>query len=267
MNGGLQTLDNKLTLQSVADCPSLLCEELENAETKNSQRCNERLRKEGEVQQQILQKRDDEEAAQEVAQEKEQEVRAESKVLAAETEEKEVRLDTSQEVEDVPVDDRIENNQETETHEEEKDRKSSDKRDERKRNRKRKGRKQSERGRNRKRLKRFSEQQEENNRSQTQEMSAVSSEDSSALSEPPVPLMNSCDLSDPVYMGCGVTGLYCPPVAMVYSSQPPVSMQPVPPQPHGTKRPPSPLLPHSLPQPGPQPLEVGTVCLLTFGEP
>lgn len=262
MDGGLQSLDNKLTLHSVADCPSLLCEELEDEETKNSQSFNKRLRKAGEVQQHILEQRDGEEAAQEV-----RGIKAESKVLAAETEEKEVRLDTSQEVEDVQVDDRILKNQETETHEEEKDKKSSDKRDDRKRNRKRKGRKQSERGRNRKRFKRFSEQQEENNRSQTQEMSAVSSEDSSALSEPPVPLINSCDLSDPVYMGCGVTGLYCPPVPMLYSSQAPVSMQPAPPQPHGTKRPLSPLLPHSLPQPGPQPLEVGTVCLLTFGEP
>lgn len=262
MDGGLQTLDNNLTLHSVADCPNLLCEELENEETKNSQRCNKGLRKEGEVQQQILQQREDEEAAQEVAQGKEQELRG-IKVLAAETEEKKMSLDTSQEVEDVQVDDRIENKQETEIHEEENDRKSSDKRDERRRNRKRKGRKQSEQERNRKHFKRFNEQQEENNRSQTQEMLAVSSGDSCALSEPPVPLMNSCELSDPVYMGCGVTGLCCPPVPMLYSSQPPVSMQPAPPQPPSS----APLLPPSLPQPGPEPLEVGTVCLLTFGEP
>lgn len=268
--GGFQSLDNKLTLHSVADCPSLFCEELEDEETKNSQMCNTRLMKEGEVQQQILQQRDDKEAAQEEAQEKEQEVRGvkdESKVVAAETEEMEVRPDTSLEVGDVQVEDRMEMNQERETHEEEKDRKSSDKRGERKRSRKRKGRKQSERGRNRKRLKRFRVQQEENKRSQAQEMSAGSSEESSAVSEPPVPLMSSCDLSDPVYGGCGVTGLCCPPLPVLYSSQPPVFTQPAPPQAQGTKRPPSPLLAHSLPQPGPQPLEVGNVCVLTFGEP
>lgn len=244
MDGGLETPGNKLTLNCVADCPSLLCEELEDGETKSSQRCNKRLRKEGEVQLQILQHRDDEAAAQEVAQEKEQEVRG-IKVLAAETEEKQVALDASR----------------GETQEEGKDRQSSDKRDERKRNRKRKGRKQSERGRHRKCLKRCTEQQEENNRSQTQEMSAVSSEDSSPLSEPPAGLMSSCDLSEPVFMGCGVTGLCCPPVPMLCSSQAPVSVLPAPPQPHGTKRPPSPLLPHGLPLPGPQPLEVGaSVC-------
>lgn len=222
------------------------------------------------MQQQILQQRDDDEEAQEVAQEKEQEVRGikdESKVLAAESEGGAVRLDASQGGEDVRADERIGNNQETETREEEKDRKSSEKRDDRKRNRKRKGRKQSERGRNRKRLKRFSEQQEGNSQSQTQEVSAVSSEDSSALSEPPVPLINSCDLSDPVYTGCGVADLYCPPVPMLSSSQPPASIHPAPALPHGTKRPASPLLAHGLPQPGPQPLEVGTVCLLTFAGP
>lgn len=256
-----------LTLHSVADCPSLLCEELEDEETKNSQRCNKRRRKEGEVQQQILQQRDDEEAAQEVAQEKEQEVRGikdESKVLTAESEGRAVRLDARQEVEDVRADDRAESNQETETREEEKERKSSEKRDGRKMSRKRKGRKQIERGRNQKHVKRLSGQQEENSRSQTQEVSAVSSEDSS---EPLVPLMDSCDLPDPVHTGCGLAGLCCPPVATLSSSQPPASTQPGPAQPHGTTRPLSPLLAHSLPQPGPQPLEVGTVCSLTLAEP
>ncbi|XP_054462519.1 homeobox protein NOBOX-like [Anoplopoma fimbria] len=53
-------------------------------------------------------------------------------------------------------------------------------------------------------------------------------------------------------------GLYCPPVPLplLYSSQPPVPIQPAPPQRHGTKRPHSPLLPHSLHQQGPQPLEM-----------
>lgn len=228
-------------------------------EAKNDQ--SQRNRKEEEVQ--VLQQRDGEEAAHEVVREEEREVKgmkAASNVPAAEAEETVAR----QEVGEAQVDEGIENNQGTETREEEKDRKSSDERDEKKRSRKRKGRKQSERGRNRKCFKRVSEQQEEKNTVQTREMLVVSSEDSSALSEPPVGLLNSCDLSDPLDMGSGVTGPCGPPVPTLYSSQPPVSIQPALPQHHGTKRPLSPLLPHTLPQPCPQPLEVGTVCLLTF---
>lgn len=229
-------------------------------ETNNDQSQKNRRRKEEEVQ--VLEQRDGEEAAQEVAPGEEQEakgMKAQSKVPAAEAEEAEVR----QEAGEAQVDEGFENSQETETREEEKDRKSSDERDEKKRSRKRKGRKQSERGRNRKCFKRGSEQQEEKNSIQTQEMTAVSSEDSSALSEPPVGLLNSCDLSDPLCMGSGVPGPFGPPVPTLSSSQPPVAIQPALPQPHGTKRPLSPLLPHTLPQPCPQPLEVGTVCLLT----
>uniref|UniRef100_H3DHW4 Matrilin 1 n=1 Tax=Tetraodon nigroviridis TaxID=99883 RepID=H3DHW4_TETNG len=93
--------------------------------------------------------------------------------------------------------------------------------------------------------------QEQSSRSQTQEVSAVSSEDGSALSEPPAAPMNSCDLSDPAYLG-----LYCPPLPTLYSAQPPAPMQPAPPQAQGSRRPPSTLLAHSLPPPGPQPLEM-----------
>ncbi|TWW65182.1 uncharacterized protein LOC130518658 isoform X2 [Takifugu flavidus] len=201
---------------------------------------------------QVLQQRDGEEAAHEVVREEEQEVKgmkAESNMPAPEAEDTVVR----QEVGEAQVDEGFENNQGTETREEEKDRKSSDERDEKKRSRKRKGRKLSERGRNRKCFKRVSEQQEEKNTVQTREMLAVSSEDSPALSEPPVGVLNSCDLSDPLDMGSGVTG---PPVPTLCSSQPPVSIQPALPQLHGTKRPLSPLLPHTLPQPRPQPLEM-----------
>lgn len=228
-------------------------------ESKNDQSQRNR-RKEEEVQ--VLQQRDGEEAAHEVVREEEQEgkgMKAQSNVPATEAEETVVR----QEVGEAQVDEGFENNQGTETREEEKDRKSLDERDEKRRSRKRKGRKPSERGRNRKCFKRVSEQQEKNT-VQTQEMLAVSSEDSSALSEPPVGLLNSCDLSDPLDMDSGVTGPCCPPVPTLYSSQQPVSIQPALPQLHGTKRPLSPLLPHTLPQPCPQPLEVGTVCLLTF---
>lgn len=106
------------------------------------------------------------------------------------------------------------------------------------------------------------EKEEKQVGSMIQEVTVVSSEDSSALSEPPIGLRNSCDLDDPVYLGCGGTGLYCPPVPvpLLYSSQPPVPIQPAPAQPHGTKRPHSPMLPHSLPQQGPQPLEVRIEC-------
>lgn len=228
-------------------------------ESKNDQ--GQRNRRKEEVQ--VLQQRDGEEGAHEVAREEEQEVKgmkAESNVPAAEAEETVVR----QEVGEAQVDEGFENNQGTETREEEKDRKSLDERDEKKRSRKRKGRKQSERGRNRKCFKRVSEQQEEKATVQTREMLAVSSEDSSALSEPPVGLLNSCDLSDPLDMGSGVTGPCGPPVPTLYSSNPAVSIQPALPQHQGTKRPLSPLLPHALPQPSPQPLEVEPVCLLTF---
>ncbi|XP_036947858.1 mucin-3A-like isoform X3 [Acanthopagrus latus] len=76
------------------------------------------------------------------------------------------------------------------------------------------------------------------------EVTAVSLEDSSALSEPPIGVMSSHDLSDTVHLGCEGTWLYCPPVPapVMYSSQPPVP-------------PCSPMLPHGLPEQGPQPLE------------
>lgn len=158
---------------------------------------------------------------------------------------------------------KIKNNEETiSATQEDKDTKGLEEIDEKKKSRKRRGKKQSERVRNRRSLKDVSERFEEEKSSMIQEVTAVSSEDSSALLEPHIGLMNSCDLSDPVYLGCGGTGLYCPPVPvpLLYSSQPPVPIQPAPAQPHGTKRPHSPMLPHSLPQQGPQPLEVRVEC-------
>lgn len=123
--------------------------------------------------------------------------------------------------------------------------------DEQKKSKKKRGRKQSEQVRSKRGVKDVGERSEEMKKSETQEVPAMSSEETSALT-------NSCDLSDPLYLGFGGTGLCCPPVPipLLYSSQPPVSIQPTCPQPQSNKRPHSPLLPHSVPQQGPQPLEV-----------
>lgn len=195
--------------------------------------------------------------------EKEKRAVPEKEVMGTEgVEEKQVKPVTRlgvEEAQEVQMEDKFETNKETIFNKQEnKEIKGKEERDEKKKSRKRRGKKQSERIRNRRGLRDASEQFEEKNRSQIQEVTVTGSEESAVLSEPSVGLMNSCDLSDPVYMGCGTTGLYCPPVPvpLLYSSQPPVPIQPVPSQPHGTKRPHSPLMPHGLPQQGQQPLEV-----------
>lgn len=182
------------------------------------------------------------------------------------TEEEQVKTDSGLEVEMHMEDMETEKNKELISGQEEEETKDLEEKDEQKRNRKKRAKKQIERGRNRRGVKDVSERVEEEKKSQTHEVSAVSSEESSTLSEPPFELMNSCDLSDPIYLGCGGTGAYCPsvPIPLLYSAPRPVPVpvpvqtQPVPPQLHGTKRPHSPLLPHSLPPQGPQPLEVRT---------
>lgn len=211
-----------------------------------------------------------EDTAQKKEEEKEKKAVPGKEVLAVEGEEKQVKLGAVlgvEEAQEVQVEDEFESNKEAVADEQEgKERKDLEERDEKKKSRKRRGRKQSERVRNRRGSKCASEQHEEKNRSQTQEVSAMSSEDSSALSEPSIGLMNTCDLTDPVHMGCGATGMYCPPlpvpVPLLFSSQPPAPIQQVPSQPYGTKRPHSPLLLHTLPQLGLQPFEVGinSVC-------
>ncbi|XP_037650769.1 uncharacterized protein LOC119503205 [Sebastes umbrosus] len=249
------------------DCPSLLCEELEDLDTKDDQGRRRRRRRRRKGEEEVFNQREDEEAGEETDREdkegeevKEKRVVSENEVMATEGEEEEQvkpesrpRAEEAQEVMD-------ENNKEIiADKQEDKETKSLEERDEKKKSKKRRGKKQSERVRSRRSLKDVGERFEEEQESRIQELSAMSSEESSALSEPPIGLMNSCDLSDPVYLGCGGTGLYCPPVPLplLYSSQPPVPIQPAPPQPpHGTKRPHSPLLPHSLPQQGPQPLEM-----------
>ncbi|XP_061521596.1 homeobox protein unc-4 homolog [Phycodurus eques] len=62
------------------------------------------------------------------------------------------------------------------------------------------------------------------------EAAPVTSEENFALTEPPVGLTRACDLSEPVYLGCGGSGPDGPPapVPVVDSSQNSVPMQPSP---------------------------------------
>ncbi|XP_068432259.1 homeobox protein NOBOX isoform X2 [Clinocottus analis] len=259
------------------DCSRLLCEELEDLETKIYQGRRLREEEEEEEEQEEQEEKEggqgvfnqcvDEEAGEktdrgEGDEEKEKKVvGSEKEPMATEGEEEEQvkpesghRAEEAQEVqmEDKKIKETIADEPE------DKETKSLEKRDEKKKSRKRRGKKQSEQVRKGRSLKVVSERLEQETESQKQEVSAMNSEESSSLSEPPIGLMNSCDLSDPVYLGCGGMGLFCPaaPLPLLYSSQPPVSIQPAPPQPHGTKRPHSPPLPHSLHQQGPQPLEM-----------
>ncbi|XP_035477367.2 paired box protein Pax-6-like isoform X2 [Scophthalmus maximus] len=229
-----------------------------------------RRRREGE--EEVYNQREDEEAGEEperdekVGEEEKDKKKSERELVAAEGEEEEETQTKAgrrlQEVEahDVQMeDDGIENNKETISEKPpNKETKRLEEKEEQKKGRKRRGRKQSDRVRNRRGVKDVGERLEEKKKNHTRDVSAMSSEESSTLSETPFGLMNSSDLSDPIYLGCGGTGMYCPPVPIpiLYSSQPPVPIQPAPPQPQGTKRPRSPLLTHGLPQQGPQPVEM-----------
>ncbi|XP_074543025.1 uncharacterized protein nobox isoform X2 [Halichoeres trimaculatus] len=257
-------MDEDCGLVEDFDCPSLLCEELEDLETKNNQGSKRRRRREGE-EEGVFKEREDEEAGEE---KKEEEGQRKKKVYVWEMmvtegeEEEQVRLECgpgAEEAQEVQMEyNTIENNEEKSFEKQDEDTKSLKGKDERKRSRKRRGKSQSECVRNRRSLKAAAERFDEEKRSQMQEVSVMSSKGSLALSEPPIGLMSTCDLSDPVYLGCGGTGLYHPPVPvpLLYSSQAPVLIQPGPPQPKGTKRPHSPPLHHSVPQQGPQPLEI-----------
>ncbi|XP_061902243.1 paired box protein Pax-6-like isoform X1 [Entelurus aequoreus] len=90
------------------------------------------------------------------------------------------------------------------------------------------------------------------------EAAPMSPEESSGLTAPPVGLMSTCDLSEHLYLGCGASGVYCHPVQvpLLYSSQNSVPIQPAPSPQHGTKRPPSPFLTHTVSQQGLDPLEM-----------
>lgn len=209
------------------------------------------------MEEEVFSQWEDEEAAEETwREEKDGEGGKEEKVVTEEEEEEQVKPESglkagaAQEVQ--MEDNKIEKGKETIADEQESTvTKRSAQKDEQKKSKKKRGRKQSEQVRSKRGVKEVGERSEEMKKSETQEVPAVSSEETSALT-------NSCDLSDPLYLGFGGTGLCCPPVPipLLYSSQPPVSIQPTCPQPQSNKRPHSPLLPHSVPQQGPQPLEV-----------
>lgn len=268
--------EDLLFLKCVADCPSLLCEELEDLETKNTQEKITSRTSEGD--EKVFSQREDEEAGEEMEceernrgkEEGENEVVESQNELAAleeeeEEEEKEQQVKPEsrlevEEAEDVQMEDKvIKSTKERITDKQEhKATKSLEQKQEQKKSRKRRGRKQNEQVRSRRGVNDTRERFEDEKKSQMQELPATSSEENMALLEPSVSLMSSCDLSDPVCLGFGGTGLYCPPVPipLMYSSHSPVLMQPAPLQMHGTKRLHSPPLPQSLSQQGPRPLEV-----------
>nr|XP_054601272.1 homeobox protein NOBOX [Nothobranchius furzeri] len=230
-------------------CPSLLCEELEDLETKNSK---ETTRRDEEVSDQG----DNEETREEAVHgdTKEEEKKAIQVALSEmELTVMEERLEESQDVQ------QIEGTEEETNANKQKAKvaKGSAKKSEQKKSRKRRGKKQSDQVRSRRAVKDTSAKLEEEKESQVQEMPAMSPEENLALLEPSVSLLSNCDLSDSVYLGLEGTGVFCPPVPVpLLYSQPPVQIQPEPPQSHGTKRAHSPPQCHSLPPQTSQTLEV-----------
>ncbi|CAB1455381.1 unnamed protein product [Pleuronectes platessa] len=215
------------------DCPSLLCEGLDDLETNNDQGRRKR-RRDGE--EEVFNQREDEEAGEKTERdEKEGEEEKGKKMsrrelMATEGEEEEQmkpesRLEEEEAQEVQMEDNEIEDNKETGSHQQQnKESKHPVEKEEQKKSNRRRGRKQSERVRNRRGVKAVGERMAEKKKNPTQEVS-VSSEESSALSEPQFGL-NSSDVSDPIDLL------------------------------HGTKRPHSPLPPHTLPQQGSQPVEM-----------
>ncbi|CAJ1084018.1 uncharacterized protein LOC117827900 [Xyrichtys novacula] len=253
-------MDEDCDLAEGFDCPSLLCEELEDLETIKDQ--GSTRRREGEDKQAFNERADEEAGEKKEKEKREREKKvfvSEKDVKAAEEEEEEqVKLECgrrAEEAQEVQMgDNTVGNNEE----QEDRDTKGLGEKYEKKKSRKRRGKNQSERLRNRRNFKDAAECFEGEKRSQIQEVSVMSSEGSMVLSEPPIGLMSTCDLSDPIFLGYGGTGLYRQPVSvpLLYSSQAPVPIQPAPPHSHGMKRALSSPLPHSLPQQGLQPPEM-----------
>ncbi|XP_017276854.1 homeobox protein NOBOX isoform X2 [Kryptolebias marmoratus] len=223
------------------DTPSLLCEELEDSETNNAQETTSGRRGEGD--EEASNQRGNEEAREETEREGTNggEEKRGDEVVASEKEPT-VRGDGEAEACRVAAADRKET--------------KVTKKTEPKKSRKRRGKKQNEQVRSRRAGNRKEEEEEE--RGQAQDASAVPSEENPALLEPSISLLSHCDLSDQVYLGFEEAGMYCPPVPvpLLYSSQPPVPIQPDPPPSHRTKRPRSPPPPHGLPQQSSQALEM-----------
>ncbi|XP_030003922.1 uncharacterized protein nobox [Sphaeramia orbicularis] len=256
-------MDEDYGLSEDSVCPILRCEEEEDLETKTDQREIREEEEEG-----VFIQREDGEAVEEMEQkekegedEKEKALSEEKRTMTEGEEEQvtaESRLKTEEAREVQTEHDKVKNIETVSDKMEVKETKCSEEKDKQKKGRKRRGRKQSERVRNRRSTKGVGDKVERDKKTQIQDVGGTSPEDSSARPEAPGELMDSCDLSDHIYLGCGGSGLYCPqvPIPLLYSSQPPVPIQPAPPQSQDTKRPHSPFLQHSLPQPTPQPLEM-----------
>ncbi|XP_055081293.1 uncharacterized protein LOC129456658 [Periophthalmus magnuspinnatus] len=225
------------------DCPSLLCEEQEDLEPMNDQPVDRKREEEEEEDRgerlfnQINNREQtghNEQAGNSENNEEEPD-RTESKAVAG-AEEEDGSADGA--------DKDINNNEKME------DKETCEDKDEQKRGRKRRSKK-NERSRCKKSCKVVDDK--ELTKNPAQELEKCPADPSL---EPTVGLMNSSELTDPIYLGCGASGVYCPPVALaLYSSQPPVQIQPAPPAPQATKRPHSPYL-HSVPKTNPQPLEM-----------
>lgn len=248
------------------DCPSLLCEEQEALETRNDpDRRMDRKRKEEVEAEEMFNRINGEEAADKQEEnsekkwEEKEKVVAEYKLLTTKRDEKQVRsgMRTEQPQEGQTRNNDMSNESVTDKTQD-KETNSLEEREDQKKVRRRRGKKQVELARGKRRFKGFSDKVETEKTAQTQEVSATSPAHSSAMSETTAELMDRCDLSKPIYLGCGSSGLYCPPAPtpLLYSSHPPVPIQPAPPQLQGTKSPNSPYLSHSLPQPNLQPLEM-----------
>ncbi|XP_041823001.1 uncharacterized protein LOC121628142 [Melanotaenia boesemani] len=250
------------------DCPSLLCEEVQGLETMDTQKkTTSRTIEEDE---RVFNQREDEKAREEMVckqRNKGKEERKNTAVLekeAIEGEEEQENGEGRLEAE-LAQDVQMESKEIEGTKEMIADKqvisktKSSVEKDEQKKGKKKgRGKKKCEQVRNRRGVKDASERLDEEQKSQIQEVPMMSLDEDLALSEPSVGLINSSDLSDPVYLEFGETGLYCPPapIPLLCSSQPSVPVPPAPPQPHGTKRPHSSPLPPSLSQQALQPLEM-----------
>uniref|UniRef100_A0A096LW82 Uncharacterized protein n=1 Tax=Poecilia formosa TaxID=48698 RepID=A0A096LW82_POEFO len=192
------------------DGPSLLCEDLEDLETKDTKEKTSRGREEGD--ENALNQRDNEEKRGETEHEERNEgkLNGENKVVSEkelmEMEKAEqVKPERSLQVEDEAA------AQDVQMQDKETEISSETIVD--KRARKRRGKKQNEHMKTRKGGKEdVSVKLEEEKKRETQEVSVTVSEESSIQFDPSVGLISSCELSDPVYLGMEVTGLYCPPV-------------------------------------------------------
>uniref|UniRef100_A0A3P9LCI8 Homeobox domain-containing protein n=1 Tax=Oryzias latipes TaxID=8090 RepID=A0A3P9LCI8_ORYLA len=252
-------MDEGCDLAEAFDCPSLLCEELEDLETRNSQdKISEKRTEEDEKE---FGQGHDEEDGEDTKWKKRssEEVGSENKVIgseeptAAQKEEEalwQVKPDGGLEPKEAVQMNNLKITKETNPDKETEEKKCP-------KGRKRRSKRQSEHGRNKRGTKDAKKLEEE--KGQMQEMLLTCSEESLALLEPSDAQMNSYDLTDPVYLNFGGAGPYCPhpPVhPSLHPSQASVPMQPAAPHSQGSIGSHCSPLSHSFPQHGSQPLEV-----------